>query len=146
MLGALLVLALVVADLATLVLLGRAVGAAWAVLAFVLGLVAAAFTLRAAAPYTAFRVAMRLRGGEMPAAELADGLLLLVAAALFAFPGLGSDAIALVFALPGLRRLPRAAVLRWARARFVVVGGPPAPPPSTEAPSGAVDVEFRREP
>ena len=57
------------------------------------------------------RAQAQLRAGEMPAAELVDGALVLVAGALLLTPGFVTDAIGLLLLIPAVRFFPR----RWAR-------------------------------
>jgi UPF0716 protein FxsA len=53
--------------------------------------------------------------GRLPSAELADGLVLLVAGVLLITPGFLSDSLALLLLLPGFRHLVR----RWLVAKLV---------------------------
>lgn len=57
------------------------------------------------------RAQAQLRAGEIPAAELVDGALILVAGALLLTPGFVTDAIGLLLLIPAVRYFPR----RWAR-------------------------------
>ena len=57
------------------------------------------------------RAQAQLRAGEMPAAELVDGALILAAGALLLTPGFVTDAVGLVLLIPAARFFPR----RWAR-------------------------------
>lgn len=140
----LLVLAFVVADVLSLVLLGRGFGGWWVVGAILLGFLSSALTFRFLGPVTAFRVAGRLSQGELPGRELVDALLMAIAGALFAFPGLVSDAAALVLVLPGLRAIPRHFVVRWAKGRAVVVHRSAPATSSAPSDSDAIDVDFER--
>ena len=66
------------------------------------------------------RAQAQLRAGEMPAAELVDGALILAAGALLLTPGFVTDAVGLVLLIPAARFFPR----RWARNhRFTRAGG-----------------------
>lgn len=62
----------------------------------------------------------RLQGGELPAREVVEGLLLAVAGALLLTPGFVTDAVGFVLLTPALRGLVAEQVL----ARVQVVGGP----------------------
>ena len=98
------------------------------------------------------RAQAQLRAGEVPAAELVDGALIMAAGALLLTPGFVTDAIGFVLLIPAARFFPR----RWARRhRFTRASGavygrvidvrgtggpPPSPPPAIEppdSPSGA---------
>lgn len=86
------------------------------------------------------RAQAQLRAGEIPAAELVDGAIIVTAGALLLTPGFVTDAIGLLLLFPPTRFLPR----RWARRHRTVrtgnlvygkvidvrgTGGPPPPPP-----------------
>lgn len=144
MLGFLAGLAFFVADVASLVVLGRVAGGWWVVGAVLGGFVASVLTFRFLGPLTAFRVAGRLANGELPGRELVDALLMAVGGLLFATPGLLSDAAALVLILPGFRALPRALVVRWVKRRAVVVHAGAAPPPEDREPArgDTIDADY----
>lgn len=93
------------------------------------------------------RARAQLRAGELPAAELVDGAMIVVAGALLLTPGFVTDAIGALLLLPPLRYFGR----RWAREHTVTragnvvygrvidvrgTGGPPPPPerPAIEPP------------
>ncbi len=107
------------------------------------------------------RAQAQLRAGEIPAAELVDGALILFAGALLLTPGFLTDLVGLLLLIPAMRFFPR----RWARNHQVtraggavygrVVGGGgrfrPAPPidvrgtagrpsrPDVDSPPPAID-------
>lgn len=106
------------------------------------------------------RAQAQLRAGEIPAAELVDGALILFAGALLLTPGFVTDLVGLLLLIPAMRFFPR----RWARnhrvtrtggvvyGRVVDVRGRPrpAPPidvrgtagpvrPDVESPPSAID-------
>ena len=70
----------------------------------------------------------RLQAGELPAAELVDGLLILVAGALMLTPGFLTDAVGLLLLFPPTRLLVRSLLVRRF-ARMASVGGWSAGPP-----------------
>ncbi len=92
------------------------------------------------------RAQAQLRAGEIPAAELVDGALILAAGALLLTPGFVTDAIGALLLIPAMRFLPR----RWARNHRVTrtsgavygrvidvrgtAGPDPAPRPAIEPP------------
>lgn len=143
-LGFLAVVLFLVADVASLVLLGRAYGGWWVFGALLFAFLAAILTFRAIGPLTAVRVAGRLRRGELPGRELIDALLMAAAGGLFLVPGLVSDALALLLVLPGLRALPRWLLVRWVRGRAVLVHTDAPPPPPAGGNGDALDAEFWR--
>lgn len=57
--------------------------------------------------------------GRVPAREIVDGVLILVAAALLLTPGYITDTIGMALLLPPIRALVRPGLVRWARARLV---------------------------
>ena len=65
------------------------------------------------------RAQAQLRAGEIPAAELVDGAIIVTAGALLLTPGFVTDAIGLLFLFPPTRFFPR----RWARNRRTVRTG-----------------------
>lgn len=85
----------------------------------------------------------RLRRGDLPGAELADGVIILVAGALLITPGILTDVIGFSGLIPFTRRRIRRLVMRWFQRKvdqgamevqFGVFGGPgtegPQPPPN----------------
>ena len=66
------------------------------------------------------RAQAQLRAGEVPAAELVDGALIMAAGALLLTPGFVTDAFGFLLLIPAARFFPR----RWARNhRFTRAGG-----------------------
>jgi UPF0716 protein FxsA len=101
-------------ELWLLILAGRAVGALaiilWVILSAVIGLAA----LQRAGWKSWLRVDWRLRRGESPAAELADGVLLGTGGFLLFLPGLLTDTLGLLLLLPATRRRVVGALARVA--------------------------------
>lgn len=89
------------------------------------------------------RVRAQLRAGTVPAADLVDGLLILVAGALLIFPGFVSDAVGLILLLPPVRHLVRRLLRRRysvrVASRVVKVVNTRGSNP-TPAPSDAIEV------
>jgi UPF0716 protein FxsA len=56
--------------------------------------------------------------GRVPARELVDGVLILVAAALLLTPGYITDVVGMALLLPPTRALVRPGLVRWARSRI----------------------------
>ena len=73
-----------------------------------------------------------LRGGEIPTEPLADGLLILVAAAVLLTPGLITDALGFFLLIPWSRAVARRALVGWFGRRIK-----PAEP-------GVIDADWRR--
>ena len=114
----LLIIALPIVELILLVKLGAWLG--WLpTLALVIG---AGLAGTALARFEGWRAAMRLRqqmaSGELPAAEMFDGLLIGVAGVLLLIPGVLSDVMGLLLLLPPTRKLVRRWLMHWVRTRF----------------------------
>ena len=75
----------------------------------------------------------RLNRGELPAREMAEGLLLAVAGALLLTPGFVTDAVGFVLLAPPGRRLIADKLL--ARVQILGPGGPAGPGPGTAGPA-----------
>lgn len=94
------------------------------------------------------RFRARAASGEMPGAELTDGLIVLVSGALLLTPGVLTDVVGFLGLLPPSRAvIKRALSKRFERglaARTHVAMWPPAPgaPSAPPADDGVVDVEF----
>ncbi len=88
------------------------------------------------------RAQAQLRAGELPAGELIDGALIVVAGVMLLTPGFVTDALGALLLLPAMRYFPR----RWARrhaavrtgnvvyGRVIDVRGTGGPEPSPEDP------------
>ena len=128
---ALLVVALVVVPLVELYLLiqvGQVVGAAWTIVALVLVSLLGGYLLRREGRRTwaAFRDAS-VRG-TVPAAEVADGALVLLGGALMLTPGFLTDVVGLACVLPPSRRVLRRSLTSYATRRLLRGGrGRPGP-------------------
>lgn len=121
----LLVLGVPALDVALDVFLVRRYGFLPVLVYLAVALVLGALALRWAGPITLVRATKRLGGGELPARELLDGLLMLAGGLYLAFPGPASDVLAAFLVVPGLRKLPRWWLSRSFRARHVRVEGAP---------------------
>lgn len=90
-------------DVMLLVVLSGYIGFAPTVLIVVLTALLGMLLVRAEGRHTLGKLQRKLGKGEVPTNELVDGAFLLVAGALFLTPGIVTDAIALLFALPPTR-------------------------------------------
>ncbi len=107
-----------------LIQVGKVIGAGWTVFFVVFTAVLGAALLRVQGLSTLNRVQRSLEQGRLPAIELVEGLMLLVAGALLLTPGFVTDAIGFLLLVPPLRR--RAA--RWLIRKGLMGGGfPPGP-------------------
>ena len=131
LLAALLVVAPLV-ELYVLIQVGQVVGALWTVVALVLVSLLGAALLRREGRQTwrAFQTASA--SGRLPAREVADGALVLLAGSLLLTPGFVTDLFGLGLLLPPVRAVVRRALLSWVTRRVVpgMVGGVLRPPPA----------------
>jgi UPF0716 protein FxsA len=116
-----LLLIAVVAELAVIIAVGQAVGALWTILLLIVVSMAGAALLRRQGSLALSSVAAALRARRDPGPEVADGMLLGVAAALVLFPGFLSDVAALLLLFPPTRAVVRKRLLARAVARGRVV-------------------------
>ena len=145
LLAALLVVAPLV-ELYVLIQVGQVVGALWTVLALVLVSLLGAALLRREGFRTWQAFTSASSAGRLPAREVADGALVLLAGALLLTPGFVTDAVGLALLVPPVRAVLRRALLSYATRRVVpgVVGGVFRPPPTRG--SRVVDGEVVDEP
>jgi len=142
MLGRLIVLFLLTpaVELALLIQVDRLIGF-WATIALIIvtGIVGSHLARREGLS-TWQRLNDRLRRGDLPGAELADGVIILVAGALLITPGILTDVIGFSGLIPFTRRRIRRVVMRWFQRKveqgamevqFGVFGGPGADGPQS---------------
>ena len=138
-LGWLLLVAFVVVpivEIYVLIQVGQVIGAGWTVLLLILDSVIGAWLVRheGGRAWRALRTA--LDSGRMPAAELADGALILIGGTLMLTPGFVTDAFGILLILPVtrplFRRLLTAIVARQLVARAAGPGQTTRPGPRSE--------------
>ncbi len=162
-----LIIALIVVPLIELfvfVQVGQWIGYEYAIVLLLAFSVVGAYLVKREGLNAWRRAQAQLRAGEIPAAELVDGALILFAGALLLTPGFVTDLVGLLLLIPAMRFFPR----RWARnhrvtrtggavyGRVVDVRGRPrsAPPidvrgtagpgrPDVESPPPAIDPPHR---
>ena len=143
---ALLVAALVVVPIVEIYVLlqvGQLLGVLQTVVLLVVMSLLGAYLLRreGARTWRAFRTA--LASGRLPAAEVADGALVILGGALLLTPGFATDAFGLLCVLPPTRAVLRRLLTRQVARRLTVgavLGGGhrPGPASSRRRPSGSV--------
>ncbi len=107
-----------------LIQVGKVIGAGWTVFFVVFTAVLGAALLRMQGLATLNRVQQSLEQGRLPAIELVEGLMLLVAGALLLTPGFVTDTIGFVLLVPPLRRQ----AARWLIRKGLIGNGfPPGP-------------------
>jgi UPF0716 protein FxsA len=106
-------------DLMLLVVVAGYIGLPATVAIVVLTALIGLLLVRAEGRHTLRRIQEKLATGKPPTDELVDGALLLVAGALFLTPGLVTDAVALLFALPPTRYPVRVAIKKYVVTPYV---------------------------
>ena len=118
-------------EIYLLIQVGSVIGAGWTVFLVVFTAVVGAALLRQQGLSTMARFQRSLQQGELPAATMVEGMILLVGGALLLTPGFFTDALGFLCLLPPTRML----FARWLTARAVVqVGGGVARPEYRERP------------
>lgn len=92
------------AEMALLIWVGQYIGILMTVGLVMLTAAVGAAMARAQGMYVWYRVVRTLKRGEVPADELLEGVLILVAGVVFLTPGFLTDAAGLALLIPGLRR------------------------------------------
>lgn len=110
----LLFIAVPVAELYVLISIGGAIGVLPTIVLVFLTALAGAALARMQGLATMLRVRESLDQGFMPAEELLDGLIILVAGMSLLTPGFLTDIVGLLMLLPG----PRNIFKRWLRTKF----------------------------
>ncbi len=101
-------------DLYLLVQVGSAIGVMPTILLVVLTGVAGAWLARMAGFATMLRVQQSLHMGRLPANEMVEGALILLAGVLLVAPGLITDCVGLILLIPPVRHL----AAKWLRGRL----------------------------
>ncbi len=136
----LLLWSLLIADFLLLVVVGNQIGFLATFVLLVLSALAGGWLLRHQGLHILNQVTVSLARGELPAAQLLEGVVLVVAAVLLIVPGFLSDVLAIIGLIPLLRRL----LVKWLLRRIL----PLVTPATAEGPAGAsriIEGDFRRE-
>ncbi len=128
-------------EIYLLIKVGGLIGAIPTVFLVVFTAVLGALLVRHQGLVTLQRVQALLERGELPALELLEGLVVLIAGALLLTPGFFTDTIGFLCLVPSLRRR----ALRWAIGHHLI--RPQGPPPGSAPPAGGrvLEGEFTRE-
>jgi len=136
-----------IAELAVIIQVGQAIGVWWTILLLIADSVLGAMLMRSQGRAAWRRFNQALRGGRVPAREVADGVLVIFGGALLLTPGFLSDIVGLLFLLPPTRAVIRRVFLREAMRRITVsmagVQVPNAARRSDDVEGTAVDVDPR---
>lgn len=100
-------------DAAVLVYVGTQIGWVLTILLVVLTALVGSLLVRAEGRRTITSIQQKLVRGDPPANNLIDGGLLIAAGALLVTPGLVTDLLGFLFAIPLTRRPIRSALKRW---------------------------------
>ena len=119
---------------------GSWIGPAATVLMVVATAILGVYLLRLQGFSTLQRVRAALDRGQSPAAEMLEGVVLLVAGVLLVTPGFFTDSLGFLALIPGLRR----AIVTWFMNRNVSLGRREGADPSVQN-SQTIEGEFRRE-
>lgn len=98
-------------ELTLLIQIGGIIGILPTLIFLVFSFIFGVALIRHAGLSTLVAMRQRLNQGILPAQELVNGAFLLVAGVLFLLPGFISDCVALLLILPGIRTLPRWAII-----------------------------------
>jgi UPF0716 protein FxsA len=111
-------------ELYVFVQVGDAIGFGFAILLLIACSLVGLWIVKRQGVGTWRRAQAQLRAGEIPAAEVVDGAVLLVAGTLLLIPGFVSDFLGALLLLPPVRWLPRkwASRHRYVRGTNLVVG------------------------
>jgi UPF0716 protein FxsA len=133
-------------EIYLLIKVGAIIGALPTVFMVVFTAVLGVWLLRIQGFATLARVRQTMAQGGIPAVEMLEGAVLLVAGALLLTPGFFTDTVGFLCLIPSLRR----AIVRWALARFFIppggFGGPgQGPAGSQQHRVNTIEGEYRRE-
>ena len=110
---ALLFLVVPILELYVLLQVGHSIGALNTVAVLIAVSVVGAWLAKRQGLNVLQRVKTQLERGQMPGAELVDGLLIFLAGALLLTPGFLTDCLAITLILPPVRAVVRRAVRNW---------------------------------
>lgn len=116
------VLAAIVAELASIAIVSDLVGWLWTMAALAGGVMLGMTVLAGRGVATMQKAAAAMQGGEPVGRVVVDGALVAVAGVLLVIPGFVSDAVALALLIPPVRVIVRKVAARRFASRFVIVG------------------------
>ena len=136
-----------IVEIYVIIQVGQAIGALWTIALLVADSIIGSMLMRSQGRAAWRRFNQALRGGRVPAREVADGVLVIFGGALLLTPGFLSDIVGLLFLLPPTRAVIRRVFLREAMRRITVsmagVQVPNAARRSDDVEGTAVDVDPR---
>jgi UPF0716 protein FxsA len=106
-----------IVELTVLIAVGREIGVWWTIVLVILVSIAGAWLGRREGLAAWRRFQSALAEGRMPTNEVADGAMVLFAAALLLTPGFVSDVVAIALLVPPIRAVARRSLVRFVMAR-----------------------------
>ncbi len=127
-----------------LIEVGGLIGALPTIVIIILTAIIGVHLLRQQGMATFSRMQARLARGEMPAIELLEGMILLVAGALLLTPGFVTDSIGFACMVPRIRQLVAGTLIKGG---FIRVSGNSSrtPPPQSPQQGRTIEGEYDRE-
>ena len=127
-------------EIYLLIEIGGVIGVGWTIFCVVFTAVLGAFLVRAQGFSTLRRIRTQMDQGQLPAVELLEGLVLLIAGALLLTPGFFTDAIGFICLTPPLRR----AIIKYVLSQGIVRGNQGTRPSPEPRSRDTIEGEFRR--
>jgi UPF0716 protein FxsA len=112
-----------IVEMWLLIEVGQLIGAPLTIAAVVATAALGVFWLRQQGLSTLLRLNQKLSSGEMPAMEIAEGMMLAVGGALLLTPGFATDAFGFCCLFPLTRQLMAQGLFKLIQARVVATGG-----------------------
>ena len=135
-------LLLPIADITLLIKIGSLIGILPTVGLILLAATAGSWLLRRQGIATIDKLRENIARGELPAAQLIEGVILMICAALFIAPGFLTDFIAIIGLIPLLRRR----LVNWVLRRGLLgLVNTPVPRRKSNTEPNTIDGEFWRE-
>jgi UPF0716 protein FxsA len=117
------VLAAIIAELASIAIASDLVGWLWTMAALAGGVVLGMTVLAGRGVSTMQKAAAAMQGGEPVGPVVVDGALIALAGVLFVIPGFVTDVAGLALLVPPVRAMVRGRAKRWFQSRMVVMPG-----------------------
>ncbi|MCX6401087.1 MAG: FxsA family protein [Propionibacteriales bacterium] len=128
-------------EIFVLIQVGQAIGPWWTILLLVLDSFIGAWLIKREGRRAWQALQARLQTGQMPARELADGVLVVLGGAFMLSPGFVTDALGILLILPFTRPLFRGLLTSYALNRITTRTSPGTPPQGDVVRGEVVDPE-----
>lgn len=113
-------------EIFVLIQVGQVIGAWWTIGLLIVSSILGSWLIRREGRRAWQALSTALSTGRMPAAELADGALILVGGTLMLTPGFVTDGVGMLLILPFTRPFARRVLTRLVARRLLMGGGPPS--------------------